>query len=295
MSGSPYSIVAALGTLKATNYSFTFVNGTLTITKANPTIAVTPYSVTYNASPHTATGTVTGVINDTLAGLDLSGTTHTGAGTYTDTWTFTDVTGNYNNASGTVTDTIAKATLTVSADSKSKVLNAPNPALTYTITGLLGGDTLAGSVSGAPTCSTTATTISPASNYPITWTLGTLASANYSFTFVSGTLSIVYRFDGFLQPINDTGHVTCGPTCPLSIFKAGSTIPVKFQLKDVNGNVVQSSVLPVWAVPQLIGPTNSTVDETAYNDTPTPGDTFRWDGTEYIYNFSTKGYKAGYI
>ena len=39
-----------------------------------------------------------------LAGLDLSGTTHTAAGTTADPWTFTDVTGNYDNASGTVTD-----------------------------------------------------------------------------------------------------------------------------------------------------------------------------------------------
>jgi hypothetical protein len=34
---------------------------------------------------------------ESLAGLDLSGTTHTNAGSYSDSWTFTDVTGNYNN------------------------------------------------------------------------------------------------------------------------------------------------------------------------------------------------------
>src|SRR5262249_1025765 len=65
----------------------------LTIAKANPTVVVTPYNVTYDGLPHTATGSATGVFGEALAGLDLSGTTHTNAGVYTDSWTFTDVTG----------------------------------------------------------------------------------------------------------------------------------------------------------------------------------------------------------
>ena len=40
MSGSPYTITAALGTLAAGNYSFTFANGQLTVGKA--TLTVTP-------------------------------------------------------------------------------------------------------------------------------------------------------------------------------------------------------------------------------------------------------------
>ena len=36
--------------------------------------------VTYDAAPHTATGTATGVLGENLSGLDLSGTTHTNAG-----------------------------------------------------------------------------------------------------------------------------------------------------------------------------------------------------------------------
>jgi hypothetical protein len=79
------------------------------IAKADAIIDVTPYDVTYDANPHTATGTATGVNSESLSGLDLSGTTHTNAGTYNDTWTFTDSTGNYNDATGSVTDKIAKA------------------------------------------------------------------------------------------------------------------------------------------------------------------------------------------
>ena len=47
--------------------------------------------------------------DEILAGLVLSGTTHTNAGDYlADPWAFTDVTGNYNDDAGTVDDAIAK-------------------------------------------------------------------------------------------------------------------------------------------------------------------------------------------
>ena len=84
---------------------------TFTIDKANATCTVTGYSVIYDGNSHTATGLCTGVLGESLSGLDLSGTTHTLVGNYTDSWTFTDVTGNYNNASGTVNNAILAWTL----------------------------------------------------------------------------------------------------------------------------------------------------------------------------------------
>jgi len=88
----------------------------LRINKATATIVVTPYCVAFDSGAHTATGTATGVQSEALAGLDLSGTTHTAAGTYaSDPWTFTDVTGNYNNANGTVGDSIINAAITAPA------------------------------------------------------------------------------------------------------------------------------------------------------------------------------------
>jgi hypothetical protein len=82
--------------------------GNFVIAQASATITVTPYSVTYDGNPHTATGTATGVGGvDLSADLNLAGTTHTSAATYNDTWTFTDPNGNYQSASGTITDTIS--------------------------------------------------------------------------------------------------------------------------------------------------------------------------------------------
>jgi len=88
-------------------YSGSEGTGKLTVAKADAKIVVTPYDVTYDGNVHTATGTAKGVLNESLSGLDLSGTTHTAAGDYpTDPWTFTDVTGNYKDANGTVHDRI---------------------------------------------------------------------------------------------------------------------------------------------------------------------------------------------
>ena len=56
-----------------------------------------------------------------------------------------------------------------------------NPPLTATISGFVNGQTLATSgVTGSPACTTTATITSPAGSYPITCSIGTLASAAYT-------------------------------------------------------------------------------------------------------------------
>jgi hypothetical protein len=99
--------------------------------------------------------------------------------------------------------------------------------------------------------------------------------------------SIKYDFGGFLQPINYTAHQVLDSN--VSTFKAGSTIPVKFQLKDANGNVVQSASAPQWTVPQKGNATAQAVDEGVFTDQATNGTLYKWDGTQYHYNWSTKG------
>ena len=56
------------------------------IGKANATVLVTPYNVTYDAKPHTASYSITGVGSDAAAaGSNITlNTTHTNAATYTD-------------------------------------------------------------------------------------------------------------------------------------------------------------------------------------------------------------------
>jgi hypothetical protein len=108
----------------------------------------------------------------------------------------------------------------------------------------------------------------------------------------SGTYQVAYRFDGFLQPINDTAHQV---GTSVSVFKAGSTVPVKLQLKRSDGSIVQPSGLPQWVTPAKGGPTTAPVDESAYGDAPSTSGTYRYDSQQYIYNWGTSsGQKGSY-
>jgi large repetitive protein len=154
------------------NYSYTFVNTAGSIDKVNANVSVTAYDVTYDGNPHTATGSATGIHGETLAGLTLSGTTHTNAGTYgADPWSFTDVTGNYNNASGTASDHIGRANASIVVTPYDVTYNGSPHTATGAATGI-GGVVLAGlDLSG-----TVHTTVG---NYTDTWTF-TDVTGNYN-------------------------------------------------------------------------------------------------------------------
>ena len=131
------------------------VRNSTTIAKAAATIAVTGYTVAYDGSSHVATGTATGVVGEALAGLDLSGTAHTGGGTYADAWTFTDATGNYNAALGNVADTIGKVDATIAVSGFSGTYDGAAHGASGTAKGVLGEDlsaelSLGGTFTNAP-------------------------------------------------------------------------------------------------------------------------------------------------
>jgi hypothetical protein len=86
--------------------------------------------------------------------------------------------------------TIAPAPLAVHVPSATMTVGSAVPALTPTITGFVNGDTAA-VVSGAASCTTTATSASAPGTYPVTCTTGTLSAANYTFQVVgTGTVTV---------------------------------------------------------------------------------------------------------
>jgi MBG domain-containing protein/carboxypeptidase family protein/centrosomal CEP192-like protein len=199
----PGVITCAPGTLTAANYTFTTgQTATLTITQATQSVTFTttpPASPVYGGSYTPAATATSGLpVAFSIDAASTSGACRLSGGTVSFTGTGTciiDATqaGNANYSSATAQQTlrIAKKPLTVTADPHSKLFGAANPPLTATITGFAFGQTLQTSgVTGQPSCTTTATPSSPADTYPITCTQGTLAAANYSFTFTSGTLTI---------------------------------------------------------------------------------------------------------
>jgi hypothetical protein len=250
----------ALSGVAAGNYELasTTISGAVgEIDKANATISVTPYTgatVTYDGNAHTATGTATGVAGESLAGLDLSGTTHTGAGTYSDTWTFTDVTGNYNNASGSVTDSIAKANANIVVTPYSVTYDGNAHTATGTATGV-GGVALSGlDLSG--TTHTDAGTYT--GTYPDTWT----------FTDTSGNYN------------NATGAVSD------SIAKANATISVTPYSVTYDGN-------PHTATGTATGVKGEILADLDLSDTihTNPGDypTDPWTFTDVTGNYNNTG------
>lgn len=92
------------------------------------------------------------------------------------------------------------------------------------------------------------------------------------------TYYVQYDYSGVLKPINNNGS---------NVFKAGSTIPVKFQLKDSNGVYVSNAVAKAY-----IDTTSNGVRRTIN----TPEDNaFRYDSSskQYILNLKTKDCSPG--
>jgi hypothetical protein len=293
------------------NYTVTFMPGTLTVGKAPLTVTALNQSKVYGTTAvdltnNAATVSYTGFKNEddatkltTQAVLHSTGTAGSGAGSYPIT-VDSAASGNYAITFLPGTLTVSSAPLTISADTKYMTVHAAVPGLTWTPTGLVNGDakaTVFTSPNTAPSCGTTATSASVAGSYTIS--CANAANPNYSISYVVGTLFVQYRFDGFLQPINDTGHTqACGSPCTLSVFKAGSNVPVKFLLKDVNGTVLvpgANAVMPVWLIPQDLGTTSAPISESTYTDTPTTGNLFTWDGSQYHFNWKSAGFTAGHI
>ncbi|TSC69456.1 MAG: hypothetical protein G01um101456_137, partial [Parcubacteria group bacterium Gr01-1014_56] len=98
-------------------------------------------------------------------------------------------------------------------------------------------------------------------------------------------------FGGFLQPINNTGHEITENT---SVFKAGSTVPVKFTLLDASGAVVQVPDEIPWVVPVQGPALSAPVSEAAYSDQPSSGSAYSWNGDHYQYNWKTSKTQSGY-
>jgi hypothetical protein len=179
-SAGSYTVI---GTITDANYQGSATN-TLVIAQASGAITLGSLSQTYSglAELATATTTPTGLaVSFTYNG---SATAPTNAGSYTVLGTITDA--NYQG-SATNTMVINKATLTVTADNKSKMCGQPNPPLTASYNGFVSGEN-ANVLTSPVTLNTTAATSSSEGTYPITAS-GAVA-ANYTINYVSGILTV---------------------------------------------------------------------------------------------------------
>jgi hypothetical protein len=115
------------------------------------------------------------------------------------------------------------------------------------------------------------------------------ASANYSVVYGNGFLGIQQPINGGLTPslTADSSDAAFGDDN--SRFKLGSTVPVKFTLKDAAGALIPDAIAKL-NVKKADNEPDAGVNETTSTLTATTGNLFRYDATsgQYVFNLSTK-------
>ena len=191
-SAGVYDVVGALGTLSATNYSFSFTNGTLTVLPAPLTVIGNNATRLYGAANPPFTGTIAGLQNGDLISASfvaLAGPTSP-VGDYGITASLSGAASTMDNYTLSITLgtlQVLPAPLTITANNAARLYGATNPPFTGTITGVQNGDNVTAtySCSAGPASAPGAYPIVPAPASP-----GNLQT-NYQVTLLDGTLTIV--------------------------------------------------------------------------------------------------------
>ncbi|HET8601893.1 MAG TPA: PxKF domain-containing protein [Segeticoccus sp.] len=183
-------------------------------------------------------------------------------------------------------------------------LKIDTTAPAVTIGGVANGGSYVLGAAPKPTCSATDATSGLAG--PCTGAVsGGTSNGVGEFTYTAtatdkagntGTASVTYTVkyavaDGiFLDPVIAPGHAGTATT---SIFKAGQTIPMKFQLRDATGKLVQAGSAPRWLTPQRVADTAAAVNTDGVTDAGSSTESYSWNGSQYQYNWKTDKAQAG--
>ncbi len=209
---STVSIVDALNSNMAPNYTVTLSNSSNGIINASPiSVIATPNTKTYNGN--TSAAALPTITAGSLASGDIAvfsetydnknqgtGKTLTPAVVSIVDASNANMATNYAVAlNASTSGVINKAALTVTADDKTRRYGENNPVLTVRCSGFVNSeDSITSGIkgvngSGIPSATTTASQYSPVSppTYPITAGIGTLSvSSNYAYSFINGALTI---------------------------------------------------------------------------------------------------------
>lgn len=234
-----------------------------TVNKAVLAVTANDASKTYGATNPgfsvTYAGFVLGQNAAVLSGvpsLTTTATTGSPVGTYTiNATTGTLTSGNYTFTFVGGTLTITKAVLTVKANDASRAYGAANPVFTSTYSGFVNGDTAA-VISGLPSLTTTATSVSSVGTYLIGATAGTLAATNYSFSFVAGTLTITKA--NVTITWATPAPITYGTPLSSTQLNATASVPGTFAYSPSSGTLLSAGA-------QTLGATFTPTDSTNYN------------------------------
>jgi hypothetical protein len=260
---------------------------TVTVTDMQKPTVTAPADVTVNTDPRqcSASGVALGkamasdncgvasVTNDAPATFPLGKTTVT--------WTATDVHGNTNTCTQTVT---------VKDMEKPVFSNCPTAGPTAIATcqsgGGIGAVVTYPALSATDNCSTptlgysqASGTVFPVGSTPVT---ATATDAAGNVAICSFSVTVAYAWSGVLPPINPDGS---------SVFKLGSTLPVKFALTGASACITNLAATLSYA--KMSGTVSGPVNEAVSTSAATTGNLFRYAGGQYLFNWGTKGLTAG--
>ncbi|HZI70050.1 MAG TPA: HYR domain-containing protein, partial [Nitrososphaeraceae archaeon] len=201
-------------------------------------------------------------------------------GTTTVTCTATD--GSGNTATKTFRVTVKDTTppnITSLINITKEATGPSGSQVTYSVTS---SDLVYGTV--APVCSPPSGSL-----FPLGTTTVTCTATDGSGNTATKTFRVTVRypvFGGFATPINQDGS---------SIFKLGNTIPIKFQLKWLNGKFVSDALVQVYVAKISNTITGTEMQAISNNVTASQGNRFKYDylNNQYIFGLQTKGFSAG--
>jgi len=122
--------------------------------------------------------------------------------------------------------------------------------------------------------------------FPLGTTTVTCTAEDAAGNMATGSFDVhvVYGWSGVLQPVNADGS---------SIFKLGSTVPVKFALSGDSAAITDATAKLTFT--KIENGIEGTVMEATSTATATTGNLFRYDAAsgQYVFNWSTKVLESG--
>jgi sugar lactone lactonase YvrE len=209
----------------AANYTFSYVNGSVTINPASVTITASSPAVIYGSAVPTITPGFSGFLNGDTSVVLTKQPTCTTAYTLTSPVGSSPATScsgaraaNYaiTYVSGSVT--VNQALLTITASSPTVIYGSAVPTITPSFSGFVNGET-SSVLTMQPNCTTAYTTTSPVGSSPATSCSGA-AAANYAITYVNGSVT-VNAAPTFVVGSGSTSSITIAPGAT-----TGNTVPI---------------------------------------------------------------------